>query len=180
MEKRTLGLSLVSKERRVAIAAIGGQTRWNLQGKVAPESRFFIKVNKTNSCWLWTGSSNGRYGRFWSGAANVLAHRWSFEFHNGHINHTLLVCHSCDVTKCVNPAHLWQGTHKQNSLDSVAKGRNYNLGRMKLTHCTRGHEFTAENSMPNGSTRRCRKCKTEYDRSRLPHRKLARMMKSKK
>lgn len=90
------------------------------------EERFLDKVNKTDACWMWVGARNKRgYGNI----QGVLAHRISWELYNGPIPDGLLVCHRCDTPGCVNPDHLFLGTHQDNSRDMIAKGRG---GRTKL------------------------------------------------
>jgi len=95
------------------------------KGKDNPiEERFWSKMNKTDSCWLWTGPKfyNG-YGEIRKPKGNVTgAHRISWELHFGPIPKGLFVCHKCDVKLCVNPDHLFLGTHRENMRDLVNKG----------------------------------------------------------
>ena len=91
----------------------------------ATQKRFFSKVNKTESCWLWVGAQNGKgYGRFGVNRKVVSAHRYSYETFNGPITDGMIVCHTCDVRHCVNPEHLWLGTVADNNKDMFDKGRN--------------------------------------------------------
>ncbi len=88
--------------------------------------RFWPKVDKRgpNDCWLWTGSFRYAYGRISVGAHGAIsAHRASWEIHNGPIPPGMFVCHRCDVPACVNPSHLFVGTHIDNETDKDAKGR---------------------------------------------------------
>lgn len=87
--------------------------------------RFWNKVEKTNTCWLWTASkSHNGYGVIWiKDIGNVRVHRFSWELHVGPIPDGLCVLHKCDVPACVNPEHLFLGTRKDNAADMVKKGR---------------------------------------------------------
>lgn len=100
--------------------------------KMPLEERFLLNVNKTESCWLWTGATVNGYGVLRRDYKNRPAHRLSWEIHFGTIPDGLFVLHDCDKNyqpgdktyrKCVNPAHLWLGTHQQNMDDMVAKKR---------------------------------------------------------
>lgn len=85
----------------------------------------FIPVTESG-CWIWEGSSSGRYGYISHEGHNRLAHRISWELHRGPLPAGMEVCHFCDVEPCVNPAHLFLGTHKENCHDRDRKGRNVN------------------------------------------------------
>jgi len=96
--------------------------------KSYPE-RFFDKVTKTDTCWLWTGCTNGRYGYFRYLSKNILAHRYSYLLHFQILPPKLLVCHTCDNPICINPSHLFLGTHRDNNMDALIKGRRKPLAK---------------------------------------------------
>jgi hypothetical protein len=90
-------------------------------------ARFWAKVNKTETCWLWTAreSANGygthtlrEYpeGRLKAGvkSRDVRAHRYSWELENGPIPEGMEIDHVCHTRLCVRPAHLRIATRKQN------------------------------------------------------------------
>lgn len=102
-----------------------------------PESRFWRRVEKIeNGCWLYGGRFFGnRYGQLQvagRGSGNVTAHRFSFELHHGLVPVGMFVCHKCDVRNCVNPEHLYVGTHEDNTRDIIERGRTAkNTGRCR-------------------------------------------------
>jgi AraC-like DNA-binding protein len=86
--------------------------------------RFLLNVNKTDACWLWTGTINKfGYGRFSIKAVHYTAHRISYELFVGQIPEGLFLLHSCDNPSCVNPSHLSPGTHTDNMKDMFNKHR---------------------------------------------------------
>lgn len=91
------------------------------------EERFWpkVKVSGPDDCWEWQANLiKGGYGRISRGPkGEYLAHRVSWILRNGDIPDGLLVLHSCDNPKCVNPKHLFLGTHQDNFDDMVSKGR---------------------------------------------------------
>jgi len=91
------------------------------------KARFWKKISKTdgNECWVWTGNSlKDGYGMFSLKNSGFLAHRVSWTIANGKIaDPSLFVLHECDNPKCVNPDHLFLGTHQDNMDDMIAKGR---------------------------------------------------------
>ena len=88
------------------------------------EQRFWVKVRKTDTCWLWIGGvTSAGYGMFWVPPNNVTAHRCSWELAYGPIPQGQWVLHRCDVPLCVNPKHLFLGDQTVNMRDMAMKGR---------------------------------------------------------
>lgn len=107
------------------------------------DERFWDKVNKTESCWLWTASvDHNGYGRIRDGHKMRGAHRVSWEIKNGPIPEKLEIDHLCKCCCCVNPDHLEAVTKLENVRRSDA-GYNTPLARRnrQKTHCPRGHSY---------------------------------------
>lgn len=90
-------------------------------------ARALKKVDSTDpqKCWEWSEAlGRGGYGTLWDGTRSAHAHRLVFEATHGvRLGRWQLVCHSCDNPRCVNPAHLWLGSPKDNTQDMIKKGR---------------------------------------------------------
>jgi len=83
----------------------------------------YIPLSK-DGCWLWIGWRDRKgYGGFSIRGKQIKAHRASWLFQKGSIPESMCVLHKCDVPSCVNPAHLFLGTPRDNYYDSVSKGR---------------------------------------------------------
>ena len=86
--------------------------------------RFWAKVQKTETCWLWVaGTDRDGYGQFLVGRLPHRAHRISWALYHGTVPDGAHVLHTCDIPRCVNPAHLFLGDQAINMRDRSEKGR---------------------------------------------------------
>lgn len=115
--------------------------------KTMPD-RFWAKTipEPNTGCWLWMGSTwGGGYGQVRINRRTRFAHRVAWEVSNGPIPNGLFVLHRCDNPPCVNPAHLFLGTHQDNMDDMMRKGR-----KVVLTGDRNGMRKHPERSSLNG------------------------------
>lgn len=140
------------------------------------ETKFWqrVKVSGQYDCWIWQGATRGNngmmYGVLYANKKLVSAHRYSWVLANGEIPESdtqdyrgNCVCHSCDNPLCVNPNHLFLGTHLDNMHDKVSKGR----GTESKTHCIHGHERNSKNTyISKSGLKHCRICHRLRERSR--------------
>lgn len=81
-------------------------------------------IDHTTGCWVWEKCLNGDgYPVIWVNKKRWKGHRLSFFIFYGQDPGKLLVCHACDNRKCINPDHLWLGTHLDNNRDCINKNR---------------------------------------------------------
>lgn len=133
------------------------------------ERKFIPEPN--SGCWLWTGSVDSKgYGQIrMPGKARQGRLRYathiSLELAGHEIPDGLEACHHCDNPCCVNPDHLFVGTHQDNMRDSWRKGRASKPPLAKKginlkTHCHRGHFLDGDNLFwRNDGNRACRECR---------------------
>lgn len=112
--------------------------------------RFWEKVAKTETCWLWTASKREKgYGAFvWANDDGTVvqgrAHRFSWILHRGAIPAGMCILHACDTPACINPDHLFVGTKADNNRDMLEKGRRILGGQRLRERGERGKYPTAE------------------------------------
>ena len=105
--------------------------------------RFLLSVDTSGNdaaCWIWTGYVQKRtgYGVISVNGRDLRVHRVAYFLKHGRIDNSLMVLHTCDVRRCVNPAHLYQGNAQDNNSDKSRRGRVPRMygeanGKAKLT-----------------------------------------------
>jgi hypothetical protein len=115
-------------------------------------------------CWLWLGASgNSGYGNIRVDKIYYNLHRYSHHLFNGfNLDSDLQVRHKCATKSCWNPEHLIEGTQSDNEGDKKIRGNRFD----ERTHCSKGHEFTNENTGKLGGNHRyCKKCRSLSNRN---------------
>lgn len=101
--------------------------------------RIMARTRLGPGCWQWTGPDNGTgYARIGVGGGYAMAHRLVFMANHGPIPPGMVVRHTCDNRRCVNPDHLVLGTQDDNVRDMVERGR-----------CPRGADHWAAKLTPD-------------------------------
>lgn len=127
-----------------------------------PQERFWAKVTKTETCWLWTGATHvSGYGIVRVGDKTQRAHRVSYLWEHGAIPDRMDLDHLCRVRHCVRPSHLEPVTRGTN----VLRGEGVSAQAARATVCPKGHPYDAENTRHDvRGDRFCRRCKLDYQR----------------
>ena len=114
--------------------------------------RFWSRVDKTESCWLWTGTKgkNG-YGSLMMNYKRWYAHRFAWFLTHG-VEPKGFLLHSCDTPLCVNPEHLREGTAAENSQDMVARNRTRRGEDRPQSRITESDVVTIRRRVRNGET----------------------------
>lgn len=126
--------------------------------------RFWEKVHKTETCWLWIGAiSSTGYGTISIDGRRQGAHRLSLALAGVEIPDGYDVDHLCRTPPCVNPNHLEPVTHAENMARAPFSGPDWQRAK---THCPQGHEYTPENTgfRKSHTARICLACKRERSR----------------
>jgi hypothetical protein len=129
------------------------------------EDRFWAKVRKFDTCWVWTGArDHNGYGRLRSKRPNprtFYAHRVAYELLVGPIPDGLEIDHRCFNPPCVRPGpeHCEPASHTENV--RRARGNGWQRNAVK-THCKQGHPYTSDNTNTFRGHRQCRTCAIVY------------------
>jgi|SRR5882672_9518475 len=107
--------------------------------------RFWLRVDKSggpDACWPWVKSRNEHgYGYTNWGSHATRAHRLAYTLTYGPVPKGLHVLHRCDNPPCVNPSHLFLGTHQDNMTDMKNKRRYHAMyGEQCPSHKLTEHE----------------------------------------
>jgi hypothetical protein len=141
------------------------------------EERFWARVKKTATCWIWQGQRGGDYGRLQlpergGKRSTDMAHRFAYKALVGEIPEGLDLDHLCRNTLCVNPAHLEAVTSEVNVMRGIGVGAK----NAAKTHCKHGHPLFGPNLTPRKGrkgrvARECLICRRARGRRYLERKK---------
>lgn len=133
--------------------------------EISNKTRFweYVDKKKPSECWEWLGYKKpGGYGQFhrygFGRHKPIGAHRFSYELKFGPIPKGLLICHTCDNRYCVNPKHLWLGTHADNFRDM----------KNKMRHC-----YGERNALAKLTSKKVKEIRFKYENTNTTQQKLA-------
>lgn len=93
--------------------------KWTMEQKIA-----WYGTRQEDTCLIWKGPLVWGYPRIRSGANKISVTRFVLSAKLGRpLREKFCACHSCDTPSCINPAHLFEGTHLDNMRDRDHKGR---------------------------------------------------------
>lgn len=120
--------------------------------------RIMQRVNRTETCWLWTGALDRYgYGQISVGNHREKAHRATYKALVGPIPEGLVIDHLCRVRNCVNPAHMEPVTLAENTRRGIPSNS-------LKSQCPQGHPYDAANTYTGAGRRDCRACRREATR----------------
>lgn len=132
--------------------------------------RFWAKVDKSGSCWLWTGCTSAGYGVIRWQRKTFRANRVAFFLTHGRWPE--FACHHCDNRMCCNPDHIYDGTPVTNARDCKVRNRH---PRWNSGQCANGHEWTEETTRvyvhKGYAIRYCRICERVGKRAHVARRR---------
>ena len=149
----TIVFAMTAEKIRRTTRCLGGVAKMGPK-PIPPEERFWPKVQKGESCWLWTGclKPNGYASFRYPGGQ--MAHRFAYELAKGPIPSGLHIDHLCRTRACVNADHLEAVTCRTN----ILRGRSFAAVHGAKTHCIRGHPFDVVNTYRVPAGRQCKRC----------------------
>lgn len=132
-------------------------------------ARVHIDLSTPDACWLWTGATNGRYGKIKGDEPRslVYVHRLVFEWFAGPIPEGMVVDHLCRTPLCVRPDHLRAATPRENLLNSDSTWAP--LAAARTGRCARGHRTERRTD----GRRRCKICDRDDARERMRRRRAS-------